>query len=63
VGEFKNGRNTFHDQELISGRAVLVRFEICGITANTAQSEQVFPDDGGKTWELNWVNKYVRAKE
>jgi len=37
-----------------------VRFSIWGITPDTAQSEQAFSDDGGKTWETNWVNKYTR---
>ncbi len=37
VGEFKNGRLTFYDQEPINGRAVLVRFEI-GERAQTLQS-------------------------
>ncbi len=32
-------------------------------TADTAQSEQAFSDDGGKTWEVNWVNRYARAKD
>ena len=62
VGEFKNGRADFYDQEPVNGRAVLVRFSIWGFNANTAQSEQAFSGDGGKTWELNWVNHYTRAK-
>lgn len=61
VGEFKNGRADFYDQEPINGRSVLVRFSIWGITPNTAQSEQAFSDDGGKTWETNWINRYTRA--
>jgi len=60
VGEFKNGRCTFYDYELIGGRSVLVRFSIWKITRDTAQSEQAFSDDGGKTWEVNWINKYTR---
>lgn len=60
VGEFKNGRGEFYDQEPINGRTVLVRFSIWKITENTAQSEQAFSDDGGKTWEVNWINRYVR---
>jgi hypothetical protein len=60
VGEFKNGRGVFYDQEPINGKSVLVRFSIWGITANTAQSEQAFSDDGGKTWEVNWINRYTR---
>jgi hypothetical protein len=60
VGEFKNGCGDFYDQESINGKALLVRFSIWGITPDTAQSEQAFSDDGGKTWETNWVNKYTR---
>ena len=60
VGEFKNGRGDFYDQESINGKSVLVRFSIWGITPDTAQSEQAFSDDGGKTWETNWINRYTR---
>jgi hypothetical protein len=63
VGAYKNGRLAFYDQETINGRSVLVRFEIWGTGADTAQSEQAFSADGGKTWEVNWVNKYARAKQ
>ena len=61
VGTFKDGRGDFYDYELVDGRSVLVRFSIWKITANTAQSEQAFSDDGGKTWEVNWVNQYTRV--
>ena len=60
VGEFNNGRGDFYDQETIDGKSILVRFSIWGITDNTAQSEQAFSDDGGKTWETNWINRYTR---
>lgn len=60
VGEFKNGRGDFYSQESIDGKSVLIRFSIWGITADTAQSEQAFSDDGGKTWETNWINRYTR---
>jgi hypothetical protein len=63
VGEFKNGRGDFYDYEPINGRSVLVRFSIWRISDDTAQSEQAFSDDGGKTWEVNWINKYTRATE
>ena len=63
VGEFKNGRADFYDYELINGKSVLVRFSIWSITPDTAQSEQAFSQDGGKTWEVNWINKYTRAKD
>jgi hypothetical protein len=28
---------------------------------DSAQSEPAFSDDGGKTWEVNWINKYTRV--
>lgn len=61
VGTFKNGRADFYDYEPINGRSVIVRFSIWSITPDTAQSEQAFSDDGGKTWEVNWINKYTRT--
>jgi len=63
VGQFKNGRVDFYDYELFNGRSVLVRFSMWSIDADAAQSEQAFSDDGGKTWEVNWINKYTRVKD
>jgi hypothetical protein len=61
VGEFRNGRADLYDQEEINGKFVWVRFSIWPITRDTAQSEQAFSDDGGKTWEVNWINRYTRV--
>jgi len=55
VGEFKNGRGEFLDQETLNGRAILVRFVISDITPDSCRFEQAFSSDGGKTWELNWI--------
>jgi len=60
IGEFKNGRGDFYDQETINGKSILVRFSIWSISPDTGQSEQAFSNDGGKTWEINWINKYAR---
>ena len=62
VGAFKNGRADFYDYEPIGGRSILVRFSIWKITDDTAQSEQAFSEDGGQTWEVNWINHYTRMK-
>ena len=63
VGEFKNGRGEFYDQETLNGRAILVRFVISDITPNSCHFEQAFSDDGGKTWEVNWIATDTRIKE
>jgi hypothetical protein len=55
IGEFKNGRGEFYDQEMFNGRAILVRFVISDITPTSCHFEQSFSDDGGKTWEVNWI--------
>jgi hypothetical protein len=61
VGEFKNGRGEFFDQETLNGRAILVRFVISDITPNSCRFEQAFSDDGGKTWEVNWIATDTRV--
>lgn len=63
VGEFKNGRGEFYDQEPINGRATLVRFIWSEITPTSAHFEQSFSDDGGKTWEVNWITDQTRVSE
>jgi hypothetical protein len=62
IGEFKNGRGEFYDQETLDGRAILVRFVISDITADSVRFEQAFSDDGGKTWEVNWIATDTRVK-
>jgi hypothetical protein len=63
IGEFKNGRGEFYDQETLNGRAIFVRFVISDITPNSCRFEQAFSDDGGKTWEANWIATDTRVKE
>ena len=63
IGGFKDGRGEFFDQEMLHGRAILVRFVISDITANSAHFEQSFSDDGGKTWEVNWIASDTRVKD
>jgi hypothetical protein len=63
VGAVENGRLTFYDQEPYNGRTILVRFRIGPVSAGSAESEQAFSDDGGKTWETNWINKYTEVKK
>ena len=63
IGGFKNGRGEFYNQEPFNGRAIFVRFIFSDITTNSFQIEQAFSDDGGKTWEPNWIAKFSRVKE
>jgi hypothetical protein len=63
IGEFKDGRGEFFDQETLNGRAIYVRFVISDITPNSCRFEQSFSDDGGKNWEVNWIAIDTRLKK
>jgi hypothetical protein len=62
IGEFKSGRGVFVDQESFNDRVILVRNSFMDITPNSARFEQTFSDDGGETWETNWVMTFTRQK-
>jgi len=63
IGEFRNGRGEFYNQDTLDGRSILVRFVIFDITPDSAHYEQSFSADGGKTWEVNWIATDTRMKE
>jgi hypothetical protein len=59
IGEFKNGIGEFIDQEPYGDRTILVHFTIQSTAPGKAHSEQAFSNDGGKTWETNWINDFT----
>jgi hypothetical protein len=63
IGEFRDGRGEFFDQEVFNGRTILVRNIWSNITADSCRFEQSFSDDGGKTWEVNWIAVDTRIKD
>lgn len=63
IGGFKNGRGEFFDQEMFNGRAIFVRFIISDITPTSCHFEQAFSEDGGMTWETNWIAVDTRVKD
>jgi hypothetical protein len=63
VGEFKDGRGNFFAQNTTNGRTILVRFEWSGMNTNSPHFEQSFSDDGGKTWETNWITDQTRVSD
>jgi hypothetical protein len=63
VGEFKNGRGEFFDQETLGGRTIFVRNVFSDITPDSYRFEQSFSADGGKTWEVNWIAIDTRVKD
>ena len=62
VGEFRDGVGNFYAQDTFDGRVILIKYEWSKITPSSAHFEQSFSDDGGKTWEVNWITDQVRVE-
>jgi hypothetical protein len=60
-GVFSGDVGLFHGEDVHRGRPVLVRFTWSGVTTETPRWEQAFSDDGGRTWETNWVMDFTRT--
>lgn len=60
VGEFKDGRGEFFAQDRINGKVILIRYEWTNLNTGTPHFEQAFSDDGGKTWEANFISDQTR---
>ncbi len=62
-GTFSGGTGVFEGTDLFEDRPILVRFTWSDITAPTLRWEQAFSDDGGETWETNWIMEITRAED
>ena len=60
IGQFTDGRGEFYDQEIFDGRAIFVRYFWFNVSPTAARMEQSFSDDGGKSWEVNWICSLTR---
>jgi hypothetical protein len=61
-GRFVDGVGTFYADDTLRGKPIRIRFIWSGITRDTAHWEQAFSDDGGRTWETNWVQTLERVR-
>jgi hypothetical protein len=61
IGQFQDGRGVFVCQDVVNGKAILMRFIWSNMTPNSAHFEQSFSDDGGATWEVNWITDQTRV--
>lgn len=60
VGRFVNGIGTFFADDTFAGKPIRVRGIFTPLTARSAQWEQAFSPDAGRTWETNYVMRYTR---
>ncbi len=60
IGQFVDRRGEFVDQEVFNGKSILSRNAFSDISPDFARFEQTFSDDGGRSWETNWVMTFTR---
>jgi hypothetical protein len=60
-GGFSNGIGTFYGDDMLEGKPIRVRFLWSDITQDSCRWSQAFSNDGGKTWETNWVMNFTRV--
>jgi hypothetical protein len=61
VGQFKDGRGEFYGQDTWNGKLIYVRFVWTKTNTNRPHFEQSYSEDGGKTWEVNWITDQTRV--
>src|SRR5437660_3712906 len=63
IGEFRDGRGEFYDQETFDGNIILVRHKFSDITPKSYHFEQAFSADRGQTWKANWIADVTRTSD
>jgi hypothetical protein len=63
IGRFREGVGEFYGQDSQDGKVILVRFVWSQITPSSAHFEQSYSEDGGKTWEPNWITDQTRVPD
>ena len=61
IGQFKDGQGEFYAQDTMNGKMIFVRFIWSNTNSNSPHFEQSFSEDGGKTWEVNWITNQTRV--
>ena len=61
VGKFTDGHGDFYAQDTINGKTLLIRYDWTKLTSSAPHFEQSFSDDGGKTWEANFISDQTRV--
>lgn len=61
IGRYINGRGEFYAQDTFEGKTIWVRFIWSQTDSKSPHFEQSFSEDGGKTWEVNWITDQTRV--
>lgn len=60
VGSFSGNVGTFYGTDVLRGEPIRVRYVWSRVDTPTPRWEQAFSNDGGETWETNWVMEFSR---
>jgi hypothetical protein len=63
IGGFTGDVGVFEGDDTFAGEPIRVRFVWSGVTTSTPRWEQAFSDDGGETWETNWIMDFTPAED
>ena len=63
IGSFSGDTGVFEGGDTLEGRPIRVRFVWSRVGTPNPRWEQAFSDDGGETWETNWIMDFTRALE
>jgi hypothetical protein len=61
IGQFNDGHGEFFASDTWQGRAIIIRYMWQAVSREQTHFEQAFSQDGGKTWEINWIYDGTRA--
>jgi len=59
-GRFDKGVGTFYSDGEMNGKPMRTRYTWSKITRTSAQWEQAYSFDAGKTWDTNWIMTFDR---
>ena len=60
TGRFANGAGTFFGDSVLEEKPIRVRYIWDMPAPDAPRWQQAFSDDGGRTWETNWVMEFRR---
>jgi hypothetical protein len=63
VGAFDGDVGVFEGPDTFEDRPIIVRYTWSRVDTPTPRWEQAFSEDGGETWETNFVSEFTRAAD
>ncbi|WP_394836614.1 hypothetical protein LVJ94_06865 [Pendulispora rubella] len=63
TGSFSGNTGTFEGDDVFEGQPIRVRFIWSRIDTKTPRWEQAFSNDGGRTWETNWIMDFSPLRD